>query len=66
MEKTSRAAVVPLDAGWNDLGSWQSLWDVSPKDEAGNVVSGQVEMIRTRQSYVYAASRTVAAISLKT
>jgi mannose-1-phosphate guanylyltransferase/mannose-6-phosphate isomerase len=65
MEKTSRAAMVPLDAGWNDLGSWQSLWDVSPKDEAGNVVSGQVEMIGTRQSYVYAASRTVAAIGLE-
>ena len=65
MEKTSRAAVVPLDAGWNDLGSWQSLWDISQKDEAGNVVSGQVEVIGTRQSYVHAASRTVAAIGLE-
>ena len=65
MEKTSRAAVVPLDAGWNDLGSWQSLWDISQKDEAGNVVSGQVEVIGTRNSYVHAASRTVAAIGLE-
>ena len=65
MEKTSRAAMVPLDAGWNDLGSWQSLWDISKKDEAGNVVSGQVEVIGTRQSYVHAASRTVAAIGLE-
>ena len=65
MEKTSRAAMVPLDAGWNDLGSWQSLWDISQKDEAGNVVSGQVKVIGTRQSYVHAASRTVAAIGLE-
>ena len=65
MEKTSRAAMVPLDAGWNDLGSWQSLWDISQKDEAGNVVSGQVKVIGTRQSYVHAASRVVAAIGLE-
>ena len=65
MEKTSRAAMVPLDAGWNDLGSWQSLWDISQKDDFGNVVAGQVEMIDTRQSYIHAASRTVAAIGLE-
>ena len=65
MEKTSRAAMVPLDAGWNDLGSWQSLWEISQKDNCGNVVAGQVEMIDCRQSYIHAESRMVAAIGLE-
>ena len=64
MEKTSRAAMVPLDAGWNDLGSWQSLWDIGEKDEQGNSVSGQVELMNTTDSFVYAGSRTVASIGL--
>lgn len=38
MEKARRVAIVPGDFGWNDLGSWQSAWELSPKDEAGNVV----------------------------
>ncbi len=38
MEKAKRVAVVPGDFGWNDLGSWQSAWELAPKDEAGNVV----------------------------
>ena len=40
MESTAEAVVVPLDVGWNDIGSWSSLWDVSDKDNAGNVVAG--------------------------
>ncbi|HPF45546.1 MAG: mannose-1-phosphate guanylyltransferase/mannose-6-phosphate isomerase [Alphaproteobacteria bacterium] len=42
MEKTDRAAVVPVDMGWNDVGSWNALWDISEKDKDGNVVSGDV------------------------
>jgi mannose-1-phosphate guanylyltransferase/mannose-6-phosphate isomerase len=42
MEKTDLAAVLPLDAGWSDVGSWSALWEVSPKDAAGNVVVGNV------------------------
>ena len=42
MEKTANAFVLPVDFGWSDVGSWSSLWDISPKDEQGNVVRGQV------------------------
>jgi mannose-1-phosphate guanylyltransferase/mannose-6-phosphate isomerase len=64
MEKTDRAAMVPLAAGWSDLGSWQSLWEVSEKDDAGNAVAGQAELFDTSNSYIYAGSRTVASIGL--
>ncbi len=40
MEKTCRAAVLPIDYAWSDLGSWDAVWQASPRDEAGNVVSG--------------------------
>lgn len=40
MEKTADAVVVGLDADWSDVGSWSALWEVSPKDEQGNVLSG--------------------------
>ena len=42
MEKTSHAVVVPMDAGWSDIGSWSSLWDISEKDSSGNVTHGGV------------------------
>ncbi|MEZ5758874.1 MAG: mannose-1-phosphate guanylyltransferase/mannose-6-phosphate isomerase [Emcibacteraceae bacterium] len=42
MEKTDQAAVVPVDMGWNDVGSWNALWDISEKDKDGNVISGDV------------------------
>lgn len=40
MEKTAKAALVPLDAGWNDVGAWSALWDVHERDDAGNVKKG--------------------------
>ena len=42
MEKTSDAVVVPLDAGWSDVGSWSALWEIQPQDEQGNVCRGDV------------------------
>ncbi|WP_310593353.1 mannose-1-phosphate guanylyltransferase/mannose-6-phosphate isomerase [Pedomonas mirosovicensis] len=42
MERTRRAAVVPVDMGWSDVGSWAALWEVSPKDATGNVLHGDV------------------------
>jgi len=42
MERTRRAAVVPVDMGWSDVGSWTALWEVSPKDGNGNAVHGDV------------------------
>jgi mannose-1-phosphate guanylyltransferase/mannose-6-phosphate isomerase len=64
MEKTSRAAVVPLAAGWSDLGSWASLLDASLRDAQGNVVSGDVLALDCKDSYVRAESRLVAVAGL--
>lgn len=65
MEKTSRAMVVPLDAGWNDVGAWSSLWEVQERDEQGNVKRGDVLVHEVRNSYVHATSRLVAAIGVE-
>ena len=64
MEKTDRAAVVPLDAGWNDVGSWSALHDVLAKDDAGNVLRGDVIATGCRNSYIAASGRTVAALGV--
>jgi mannose-1-phosphate guanylyltransferase/mannose-6-phosphate isomerase len=64
MEKTDHGAVVPLDAGWNDLGSWEALWEVGAKDGAGNVTSGDTLLHNVTQSYVLADSRLVSAVGV--
>ena len=60
MEKTELAAVIPLDAGWSDLGAWDALWDVQEKDNAGNVVTGDVLIDNVTNSYIQSQSRLVA------
>ena len=64
MEKTSRAAVVPLDAGWSDVGAWSSLWEVSPRDEQGNVIEGDVYLHDTQDSLLISQHRLLAAIGV--
>jgi len=64
MERTAAAAMVPLDAGWNDIGSWFALWDISPKDENGNALHGDVLIQSTRNSYVHSNSRLVALLGI--
>lgn len=64
MEKTKDAVVVPMDAGWNDIGSWSSLWDMSEKDEAGNAATGDVMLLDTKNSFVRADERLVAVVGL--
>ena len=64
MEKTDKAAVVPMDAGWSDVGAWSSLWEVGESDDDGNVVSGDVMSHSTRNSYVRAEHRLVATVGL--
>ncbi len=64
MEKTERGAIVPLDAGWNDLGSWEALWDVGAKDTAQNVTAGDTLLHDVTNSYVLADSRLVAAVGV--
>ena len=65
MEKTDKAVVIPLDAGWNDVGSWSALWDVTRKDAAGNAVFGDVLTFETENSYLYSKNKLVAAIGVK-
>jgi mannose-1-phosphate guanylyltransferase/mannose-1-phosphate guanylyltransferase/mannose-6-phosphate isomerase len=64
MERTDRAAVVPADMGWSDVGSWASLWDNSDKDAQGNVVRGDVDAHDTRNSYLRAESRLLSVTGL--
>ncbi|WP_338664296.1 mannose-1-phosphate guanylyltransferase/mannose-6-phosphate isomerase [Pararoseomonas sp. SCSIO 73927] len=52
MEKTAHAAVVPADIGWSDVGSWDALWQASPKDAAGNATHGPVELLDSKGCYV--------------
>ncbi|NTW57085.1 MAG: mannose-1-phosphate guanylyltransferase/mannose-6-phosphate isomerase [Chlorobiaceae bacterium] len=65
MEKTIRAALVPLDAGWNDIGAWSALRDVQQWDEEGNVKKGDVLTYDVRDSYIHATHRLVAAVGLE-
>ncbi len=65
MEKTDSAAMVPLDAGWSDAGSWTSLWETADKDEDGNVCVGDTILEKTRNSYVNAEQRLVSVIGLE-
>ena len=64
MEKTDRAAVVSLDAGWSDIGSWFALWAVSDKDDMGNSLTGDVITHNTANTLVRADSRLVATVGV--
>ncbi len=65
MEKTARGAMVPFQAGWNDLGSWEALWQTGSKDAQGNVVHGDVLLHDVQNSYLHAGTRLVAAVGLE-
>ncbi len=64
MEKTDRAAVVQADIGWSDIGSWKALWEVSAKDERGNVTTGDVLLEDVENSLIRAEDTLVAAVGL--
>jgi len=64
MEKTDRAAVVPVQMGWNDVGSWSAMWDIGDKDTEGNVALGDVTLLNTRNSYVRSEELAVAVAGL--
>ncbi len=61
MEKTDRGIMIPLDAGWDDLGSWEALWNVSEKDLSGNVFYGDVIGFDVNDCYIHAQDRLVTA-----
>ena len=64
MEKTSHAIVVPMNAGWSDIGSWSSLWDVSEKDGDGNSTHGDVILHNTYNSFVKTDGKLVATLGV--
>jgi mannose-1-phosphate guanylyltransferase/mannose-6-phosphate isomerase len=65
MEKTDRAAVVPVDIGWSDVGSWDALWRISQSDDDGNTLVGDVVTLDSRGSYLHSESRLLAALGVE-
>jgi mannose-1-phosphate guanylyltransferase/mannose-1-phosphate guanylyltransferase/mannose-6-phosphate isomerase len=65
MERTDKAVVIPLQAGWSDVGSWSALWELSSHDEQGNSVRGDVLAVDTHGSYLHARSRLVATVGVQ-
>ena len=65
MERTADAVVMPMNAGWSDVGSWSSLWEISAHTAEGNVHHGDVISHKTENSYVYAESGLVATVGVK-
>jgi len=64
MEKTDRAVVVPLDAGWSDIGAWSAIWEAEARDDNGNVIQGDVLFHNTRNTLLIAKHRLVTAVGL--
>jgi mannose-1-phosphate guanylyltransferase len=64
MEKTDDAVVIPLDAGWSDVGSWSALWEVNEKDEQGNSLQGDTFLHNTQDCYINTDDQLVAAIGV--
>jgi mannose-1-phosphate guanylyltransferase len=64
MERTEDAIVVPMDAGWSDVGSFSSLWEVSDKDENGNVKQGDIITHNTTNSYINAGHKLVTTVGV--
>ncbi len=65
MEKSNKGTVLPLDAGWSDIGSWESLWESSEKDENGNVIKGRVINLSSSNSFLNSNNRLLVGIGLK-
>jgi mannose-1-phosphate guanylyltransferase/mannose-6-phosphate isomerase len=64
MEHSKNVMVVPLDAGWSDVGSWTSLWESGDKDEHGNVTQGDVLLESVTNSYIHSENRLVTALGV--
>ena len=65
MEKTDKAAVVPCDLGWNDVGAWSSLWTLQQRDAAGNVLQGDVVVHDATGSFVRSDKGLTALVGVK-
>jgi mannose-1-phosphate guanylyltransferase/mannose-6-phosphate isomerase len=64
MERTARAAVMPVSYGWSDVGSWQAVWELSERDAAGNAAKGTAVFVDTRGSYVASERQLVALLGV--
>ncbi|PKH07918.1 mannose-1-phosphate guanylyltransferase/mannose-6-phosphate isomerase [Moritella sp. Urea-trap-13] len=64
MEKSDDVVVVPMDAGWSDVGSWSALWDIAVKDENNNVTKGDTLTVNTSNSYLYSENKLIAAVGI--
>ena len=64
MENTDRAVVVPISAGWSDVGAWSALWSLCPQDNDGNVIQGDVLAEDTRNSFLVAEHRCLATVGI--
>jgi len=64
MERTDRAVVIALDAGWSDVGAWPALWEIAERDEQGNALLGDVYVEGVTGSYVRTGGRVVAVVGL--
>ena len=65
MERTKAAAMLPIDVGWNDVGSWSSLWDVAKRDTDGNYVHGDAILEDTNNCYIHSEKALVSTIGVK-
>jgi mannose-1-phosphate guanylyltransferase / mannose-6-phosphate isomerase len=65
MERTKRAAMLPIDVGWSDVGSWSSLWRIAPRDTDGNFVRGDAILEDSRNLYVHSERSLVATIGVE-
>ena len=65
MEKTPNSAVIPLNAGWSDIGSWSTLQEIDTKDTNGNVIKGEVTTVETTDCYIHAEHHMVATIGIE-
>ncbi|ECH1127289.1 mannose-1-phosphate guanylyltransferase/mannose-6-phosphate isomerase [Salmonella enterica subsp. diarizonae] len=65
MEKTEHCILCPIDIGWSDVGSWQSLWDISEKTDKGDVCKGDILTYNTKNNYIYSESALVAAVGVE-
>ena len=65
MEKTKKAAMMPIDVGWSDVGSWSSLWENAPRDAQDNAVEGDAILVDTCNCLVHSERSLVATIGLK-
>ncbi|NRD31325.1 mannose-1-phosphate guanylyltransferase/mannose-6-phosphate isomerase [Shewanella sp. DC2-4] len=64
MEKTTSSIVVPMDAGWSDVGSWSALWEVSEKDVNNNVVKGDVIAVNSTKNYLHSENKLIAVVGI--